>query len=243
MAFVQPHIAQLSTTAPLYKKAPGKSKGGKGDKGEAEQPAKASKGQANAAPQPDAENATDFSDVVAQWAKVETHYIEELKKFRGGGHFDPAVLGSVPVSVGGMDFPLCDLAQVVPKGQRTVTLMLNESDFMQPILRAIQGSPNYNQQPQRDPNHEDWLHMKVEAEPIEETTRKLKDACHGWRERIRAIKTKRDKLIKDWEKSKAIGADLARKLAGELLKMSQGRLATVDTAEKKAAMDIKNRAS
>ncbi|KAI0549681.1 ribosome recycling factor [Xylaria curta] len=186
-------------------------------------------------PQPSPDEPLDFADVESRLQKHAEHFNSLLKKVRTGGRFDPDVVGALEVTVDkktGEVYPLRELAQVVPRGGRAVSLLVHEAGYVKPIMSAVQASPDFNQQPQRDPDNELELVLKIEPEKRDELVKRVKAVAHEWRERIRAVRQKRDKLHATWKKDGVIGPDLKRTTDKELEKIIKTTIAGVDEAEK-----------
>ncbi|KAI0096108.1 ribosome recycling factor [Nemania sp. FL0031] len=237
-----PHSARAFHASPnVYKKKEDK-KGGKKSNGKA---AESSSSNSNSGspddghkiPQPSPEEPLNFADVEARLSKQAEHSKASLKKLHTGGRFDPEVIGALKVPVdkrGVVSYPLHELAQVVPRGGRTVSLLVHDDGYVKAIMSAVQGSPDFNQQPQRDPDNELELVLKVEPEKPEDLVRRVKALAHEWRERVRAIRQKRDKLHATWKKDGLIGPDLKRTADKELDKVIKTAVVEIDEFEKSA---------
>ncbi|KAI0810145.1 ribosome recycling factor [Xylaria sp. FL0064] len=186
-------------------------------------------------PQPNPEEPLNFADVESRLAKHAEHFRPSLKKMQTGSRFDPDTIGALRVTVNkktGDAYPLRELAQVVPRGGRAVSLLVHDAGYVKPIMSAVQVSPQFNQQPQRDPDNELELVLKVEPESREDLAKRVKAGAHEWRERIRAVRQKRDKLHVTWRKDGMIGPDLKRTADKDLDKIIKAAIAEVDELEK-----------
>ncbi|SPO02210.1 uncharacterized protein DNG_04883 [Cephalotrichum gorgonifer] len=192
----------------------------------------------DAGPAANPEDPHNFSDVTARFGHLSTRFQAELKQARQGGALNPASLSALSVPTREGAFPLRELAQVVPRANRTVSLLVNDAAHVKPVMSAIQASPAFNQQPQRDPENELELVMKVEVERPEEIKKRLKEVCHLWRERVRGVRTKRDKVISAWKKDGTVTADVSKKLGTELTNLMKKELAAVDKAETQAVAQV-----
>ena len=108
-------IQSFTTTTPLLKK------GGKA----ARAVAKSSEDEAVV------EDPSDFSSLETSIVTVHERLKNELSKLRTGGRFNPEVLENLRVVVGKTakdTIRLSELAQVVPKGGRSVVIMVGEAD-------------------------------------------------------------------------------------------------------------------
>ncbi|KAI1431779.1 ribosome recycling factor [Xylaria sp. CBS 124048] len=188
-------------------------------------------------PKPSPEEPLNFADVQSRLAKHAEHFRSALKKMHTAGRFDPEVVGGIKVTVDKKSntvYPLRELAQVVPRGGRTVSLLVHDEEYVKPIMSAVQSSPDFNQQPQRDADNELELVLKVEAEKPEDVVRRVKAVAHEWRERVQGVRQKRDKLHETWKKGGLVGPDLKRTADKELQKVIKEAADEVNTAEKAA---------
>lgn len=161
-----------------------------------------------------------------------------------GGRFNPNQLGalSVPVKPEGEEaataFPLRELAQVVPRSGRTVSLLVNEKAYLKPIMSAVQASPDFNQQPQRSDDNELELLLRVEMERPEELVRRIKEATQGWRERVRQSRTKHDKALKDARKKGTLLPDTLKKVEKEVQKLQDKKMKEIDNLEAQSVKQV-----
>ncbi|KAK7985014.1 ribosomal recycling factor protein [Apiospora saccharicola] len=185
---------------------------------------------------PTPEEALDFADVESRLTKIASHANESLKKIKGGGRFNPDLIGAVKVQPdrkeSSVSYPIRELASVIPKGGRTISLLVHEEAYIKPIMSAIQMHRDFNQQPQRSPDNELELILKVEPEKREDLAKRVKAICHDWRERIRDVRQRRDKLHAAWKKDGSMLPDAKRKADTELDKVIKAEVAKVDAAEK-----------
>ena len=204
-------------------------------------------------PQPDPENPLDFSALTAAFAPIDAHFKSQLHALLHGGRFNPDSLGALLVSIKSSvpaddgtgasitsidTFPLRELAQVVPRSGRTISLLVNDREYIKPIMSAVQSSPDFNQQPQRSDDNDLELLLKVEMERKEDVVRRIKDATQTWRDRIRHARTKHEKVVKDWKKNKVLTTDMARKTETELQKVQNKKLKEIDDEETKATRQL-----
>ncbi|KAI3324790.1 ribosome recycling factor [Xylariaceae sp. AK1471] len=188
-------------------------------------------------PQPSPEEPLNFADVKSRLRKHAEHFRASFKKLHTSGRFDPDVIGALRVTVDkkeGIVYPLRELAQVVPRGGRAVSLLVHDDEYVKPIMSAVQSSPEFNQQPQRDADNELELVLKIEPEKREDLVKRVKATAHEWRERVRAVRQKRDKLHATWKKDGTLGPDLKRTADKELDKVIKATTAEIDDAEKSA---------
>ncbi|OLN84407.1 hypothetical protein CCHL11_05920 [Colletotrichum chlorophyti] len=193
-------------------------------------------------PKPDPSDPLNFADVASRFASLATFHIEILRKLQSGDRFSPDAIGAVVVQPSRKDpttFPLRELAEIVPRpGGRTVSLLLHEKDYLKPVMAAIQASSDFNQQPQRDPDNELELILKVEATNKDVVVRRAKDAAQAWRDKMRTVTEKRKKTHAKWHKEGAIVPDLKRRADKELQKVQDKEMKVVDAAEQQAVRKL-----
>ncbi|KAG9247020.1 putative ribosome-recycling factor, mitochondrial [Calycina marina] len=106
----------------------------------------------------------DFSTLSAGIDKSLEKLSVNLSKLRTGGRFNIEILEDVRVQldkdVKGTE-RLGDLAQVLPKGGRSVMVLVGEKDHVKPIISAIQGSRDLNFQPQTDAHNALQLNIPI----------------------------------------------------------------------------------
>ncbi|OTA75578.1 hypothetical protein M434DRAFT_88348 [Hypoxylon sp. CO27-5] len=230
------------TSTPTYKKSGDKDvKGKKREKAAANSHSSGDDDDSNAGgakhPSPNPEEPLDFADVESRIQRHDEHFREALKKLKTGGRFNPDIVGALrvqPDRKSGATYPLKEVAQIVPRGGRTISILAHEEAYVKPIMSAVQASADFNQQPQRDPDNELELILKIEPERRDDLLRRIKAMCHEWRERVRSVRQKRDKLHTTWRKDGVIGPDLKRTADKELDKVIKAKMAEIDAAEKEA---------
>ena len=188
----------------------------------------------------------DFSAFLETFGPMDAHFRTQLQSLSHGGRFNPDALGALTVTVKSVvpandgsgtmrtdiqDFPLSELAQVVPRSGRTISLLVNDRSYIKPIMSAVQSSDDFNQQPQRSEDNDLELLLKVEMERREDVVKRVKEATQTWRERVRSARTKHEKTIKGWQKNKTITSDLARKADKELQKLQDKKMKDIDDEE------------
>ncbi|KAI1774723.1 ribosome recycling factor [Hypoxylon cercidicola] len=192
-------------------------------------------------PPPNPEEPLDFADVASRLARHDERYGDALKRMKSGGRFNADAIGALRVAdpesrkgAPAAHHPLREVAQVVPRGGRTISILASEAAYVKPIMSAVQASADFNQQPQRDPDNELELLLRIEPETRDDLTRRARALCHEWRDRVRAVRQKRDKLHVTWRRDGAIGPDLKRTADKQLEKIVKARMAEIDDAEKEA---------
>lgn len=145
-------------------------------------------------------------------------------------------------------YPLRELAAIVPRTARSVSILAHEARFVKAILSAVQASPDYNQQPQRVPGNELELLMKVEMDAKEGeagggggdggVAAKIKKECNDWRDRVRHARAAKDRALAKAKADKDILPDDKRRAEKEMQKMQDKKLREVDEEEKKALKGV-----
>ncbi|KAG6011998.1 hypothetical protein E4U43_007994 [Claviceps pusilla] len=193
---------------------------------------------------PNPEEPLDFSSLHAAFSPHDIHFKNQLQTILHGGRFNSDSLGALPVSVKSADdgtlktFPLRELAQVVPRTGRTISLLVNDREYIKPIMSAVQSSKDFNQQPQRSEDNDLELLMKVELERKDDLARQVKDAVQGWREKIRQARTRHDKVLKGWAKDKTVLKDVVRLAERELQKVQDKKMKEIDAEEARALKQL-----
>ncbi|EMR65546.1 putative ribosomal recycling factor protein [Eutypa lata UCREL1] len=122
-------------------------------------------------PTPTPEEPLDFADVKSRIAQHDEHFAMSLKKLRSGGRFNPDVLGALrveaPDAAKGTTYPLRELAQVVPRGGRTVSILAHEAAAVKPIMSAVRQ--------RRDKLHASWQKEKALLPDLKKTADKELD--------------------------------------------------------------------
>ncbi|KAI0103578.1 ribosome recycling factor [Daldinia grandis] len=193
-------------------------------------------------PTPNPEEPLNFADVESRMRRHDEHHRELLKKLRAGGRFNPDVVGALRVQPdrkdAGVTYPLREVAQVISRGGRTISLIAHEAAYVKPIMSAVQSSADFNQQPQRDPDNELELILKIEPETRDDLLKRAKAVCNDWRDRVRSVRQKRDKLHVTWRKANEIGPDLKRTADKELDKIVKAKMVEIDDLEKEALKSL-----
>ncbi|KAI1656940.1 ribosome recycling factor [Daldinia decipiens] len=238
------NIRALHTTSPVWKSKAPKDKTREDHK----KPASVARGDAEADdpngpkhPPANPETPLNFADVESRIRRHDEHHRELLKELRAGGRFNPVVVGALRVQPDRKDpatYPLRELAQVIPRGGRTISLIAHEAAYVKPIMSAVQASSDFNQQPQRDPDNELELILKIEPETRDDLLKRAKAVCNDWRDRVRSVRQKRDKQHVTWRKNSEIGPDLKRLADKELDKIIKAKMAEIDDLEKDAIKSL-----
>ncbi|KAL9946893.1 hypothetical protein D7B24_008956 [Verticillium nonalfalfae] len=193
-------------------------------------------------PKPDAADPLNTDDLTSRWAALDTHFRDALRRLATGGRFNPDSIGALPVAPDPKSperFPLRELAQVVPKGGRTVALLAHDRAHLKPISDAVQASPDFNQQPQPSPDNDLELLLKVEPERKEDLVVKAKALTLAWRERVRHASDRRKKVVAKWAMQKEIGPDLRKRVDAEAQKQQNKVMDGIDQVEKQTLQRFK----
>ncbi|KAF5971822.1 UDP-glucuronosyltransferase 2C1 microsomal [Fusarium bulbicola] len=187
-------------------------------------------------PMPDPEDPLDFTAVIAAYAPIDAHFKTQLAGMIHGGRFNPTNLGSLPVPMkdhegNDVTFPLRELAQVVPRSGRAISLLVNDKEYIKPIMSAVQASREFNQQPQRSEDNELELLLKVELERKDDVERRIKETVQHWKDRIRNARSRHEKTLKDWKKSGTVLPDIVKKAEKELQKVQDKKMKEIDQEE------------
>ncbi|KAI0882166.1 uncharacterized protein GGS22DRAFT_191337 [Annulohypoxylon maeteangense] len=189
------------------------------------------------------EEPLDFADVESRVKSQKEHFEGVLKKLRSGGRFNPDIVGTLRIQPDRKDdttYPLKEVAQVIPRGGRTISILAHEEEYVKPIMSAVQASEDFNQQPQRVPDNDLELLLKIEPESKDELVKRTKAMFTEWRDRVRAIRHKRDKQHTTWLRDRAIGPDRKRQADKELEKVIKSKMTQIDGAEKEALKSVES---
>lgn len=198
--------------------------------------------------------AVDFADMEDAWARAATHFASELKaavarsRPGGAGVLDVETLGKLPVTIKQQDskdskhpqtqqrqqYPLRELATIVPRTPRTVSILLHEKAYVRPVMSAVQASPDYNQQPQQAADNELELILRVEGGPAggngNDGAAKIKAVCNEWRERVRKARGAKEKTLQ----RAGLRPDDKRRADKELQRLLEKELKMIADEEAKA---------
>lgn len=122
----------------------------------------------------------DFSALHTGIAKAHDKLAADLAKLRTGGRFNPELLEAVRVHLdkdSKASFRIGELAQVLPKGGRSIMLLVGEKDHIKPIVSAIQNAKELNLQPVQDPHNSSQLNVPLPA-PTKESRDAAAAAAH-----------------------------------------------------------------
>lgn len=192
----------------------------------------------------DREAAFDLGDVEAEYGRVDERFDKRLQEFRVGGRFNPEVLGQLrvrPDRNSSQAFPLRELAQVVHRGGRSVSILVSDPDYVKPIMSAVQASEDFNQQPQRDPDNELELLLRVEPENPEEQQKRLRGEVNSWRDAVREVMHARKQRHAAWLKDKHVTKDDVKALEKKVKAMQDKKIEGIERSEKQILQQMANR--
>ncbi|KAK0384009.1 hypothetical protein NLU13_8098 [Sarocladium strictum] len=189
---------------------------------------------------PNAPDPLDFTPLTDAFQPIDSHIKSLLQSLLHGGRFNPETIGALSVHVKPphdsppdtpTDFPLRELAQIIPRGRTHISLLLNDASYAKPIMSAIQASPDFNQQPQKSEDNDLELILRVEAERKDEVVKRVKDVTQQWRDRVRQARSKHEKTMKEWKKKKLVLPDDFQKAERELQKLQDKKMKDIDNEE------------
>lgn len=192
----------------------------------------------------DREAAFDLGDVEADYARVDERFDKRLHEFKVGGRFNPEVLGQLrvkPDRESAQTWPLRELAQVVHRGGRSVSILVSDAEYVKPIMSAVQGSADFNQQPQRDPDNELELTLRIEPENPEEQLKRLRAEITTWRDAIRGVMSARKLKHAVWRKDNHITKDDVKALEKKIKVMQDKKIEQIDRSQKQIMQQMDQR--
>ncbi|KAG2005351.1 hypothetical protein GB937_008767 [Aspergillus fischeri] len=151
---------------------------------------------------------------------------DELSKLRMGGRFNTESLEDLRVSLskGGKEtVRLGELAQVVPKGGRMVTILASEEEHMKPITSAILSS-DLSLTPQPDPHNILQLNISIPP-PTKELREQTVVAARAAMEKaagaVRESRSVSHKRLQDMQKKKLARPDDVRKAQEHMERLTE----------------------
>ena len=183
----------------------------------------------------DVDDPLDMSAVTSAYAPIDQHFKMQLSNMVHGGRFNPTNLGNLSVPIkdedGPTNYPLRELAQIVPRSGRSISLLVNEKEYIKPIMSAVQSSKEFNQQPQRSEDNELELLLTVERERKDEVIKRVKETTQAWREGVRRARSKHEKKLQGWKKKGTVLPDLVKRAEKELQKVQDKKMKEIDQEE------------
>ncbi|GAQ12050.1 heat shock protein SSB1 [Aspergillus lentulus] len=151
---------------------------------------------------------------------------DELSKLRMGGRFNTESLDDLRVSLskGGKEtVRLGELAQVVPKGGRMVTILASEEEHLKPITSAILSS-DLSLTPQPDPHNILQLNISIPPptkELREQTVVAARTAMEKAAGAVRESRSVSHKRLQDMQKKKLARPDDVRKAQDQMERLTE----------------------
>ncbi|RAL07477.1 ribosome-recycling factor [Aspergillus homomorphus CBS 101889] len=151
---------------------------------------------------------------------------DDLSKLRGGGRFDTNSIESLRVKLSRASketLRLGDLAQVIPKGGRMVTVLAAEEDHVKPIISAIISS-DLSLTPQADSHNALQLNIPIPPPTKESRDQAITMAKKAMERAAAAVRDSRGlvhKRLQDMQKKKTARPDDVRKAQEQMEKVSE----------------------
>lgn len=190
----------------------------------------------------DREAALDLGDVEAEYKKVDERHERRLQEFKSaGGRFNPDILGQLRVKPdrnSSETYPLRELAQVVYRGGRTVSIMVSDQSYIKPIMSAVQNSEEFNQQPQRDAENDLELTLRIEPDNPDEQAKRVRAECNAWKDSVREVLSTRKSKHATWMKAKHLTKDDVKRLDKTIKAMQDKKLADIEKKEKQIIAEM-----
>ncbi|KAJ5099117.1 hypothetical protein N7532_006118 [Penicillium argentinense] len=156
------------------------------------------------------EDPFDLAQLQTGISTAVTRLKDDLSKLRAGGRFNTASLESLKVQLGkdsSDSFKLGDLAQVVPKGGRMVTLLAAEEEHIKPLASAIVSS-NLSLTPQPDPYNPLQLNIPIPPPTKESRDQNVNVAKQAFEKAANTVRDARGvmhKRLQDMQKRRLRG--------------------------------------
>jgi ribosome recycling factor len=192
----------------------------------------------------DRDAAFDLGDVEAEYTRVDERFDRRLQEFKVGGRFNPEMLGQLRVKPdrdSAQSWPLRELAQVVHRGGRSVSILVSDAEYVKPIMSAVQNSDDFNQQPQRDPDNELELTLRIELENPDEQLRRLRGEVTAWRDAIRGVMAARKLKHAAWRKENHVTKDDVKALEKKIKEMQDKKIEQIDRSQKQIVQQMEKR--
>ncbi|MCJ1302324.1 Heat shock protein ssb1, partial [Hypocenomyce scalaris] len=162
----------------------------------------------------------DFSELESGIQKALERLKDELGKLRAGGRFNPEVVEALRVELRNGEAKetvrLRDLAQVLPRGGRTVVVLVGEGEHTQPIKSTILSSP-HSLNPIPSPTNPLELHIAIPPPTKESRLQALATASKAGEAAAHAVRQARgaqQKKLRAMGIARTVGPDDLRR-AGE----------------------------
>ncbi|RKF54336.1 Ribosome-recycling factor, mitochondrial [Erysiphe neolycopersici] len=184
----------------------------------------------------------DFSNLHDGIKERMTWLQSELSKLRAGGGFNPDLLENLRVAVqrdSKKTESLGDLAQIIPKGGRSLTIHVGEKAHVKSIISAIQSATFLNLQPIQDPQEPTQLNVPIPPPTTESRDLALTTARKVGETAITGVRSTRalmQKKLRNIELKKLARPDDLKKAHKEMEKIVEKGITdikkTIDVARK-----------
>ncbi|KAJ5037446.1 uncharacterized protein L3040_007621 [Drepanopeziza brunnea f. sp. 'multigermtubi'] len=184
----------------------------------------------------EADDPFDFSTLDAGIEKALDKLKSDLSKLRTGGRFNPEALENLRVHLAKdsrASERLGDLAQVLPKGGRSLMILVGEKDHVKHIISAIQGSKDLNLQPVQDAQNALQLNVPIPPPTKESRDLALSAASKAGETANVGIRNARgamQKRLRAMEIKKTVRPDDVKKAQKEMEKITEKGVADVKKA-------------
>lgn len=179
------------------------------------------------------------------YAKIDERFERRAREFKaGGGRFNPEVLGGLrvrPDRGSAETYPLRELASIVHRGGRSVSIIVSDASYVKPVMSAVQGSPDFNQQPQRDPDNDLELVLRIEPENPDEQAKRLRGECNAWKDSVREVLATRKSKHATWQKAKHLTKDDVKTLDKKVKALQDKKIEAIEKREKQLQTELANR--
>lgn len=135
-------------------------------------------------------------------------------------------------------YPLRELAQVVYRGGRSVSIMVSDQTYIKPIMSAVQASEEFNQQPQRDADNDLELFLRIEPDNPDEQAKRVRAECNTWKDAVRGVLSTRKSKHATWQKAKYLTKDDVKNLDKTVKGMQDKKLEAIDKKEKQIIAEM-----
>ncbi|OJD22714.1 hypothetical protein ACJ73_05938 [Blastomyces percursus] len=189
------YVQPFSTTSQLSKKKD------KGNKATRNSDSGSGSGAAEAA-ELDGDDPFGFTQLENDIAGAVQRLKDDISKLRAGGRFNPEAIETLRVAVSKGDgkgsketVKLGELAQVIPKGGRMLTILVGEEEYIKPITSSLLSS-NLSLNPQPDPHNSLQLNVPIPPPTKESRDQSVKDAKAAMDKASTAVRNARGAINK-----------------------------------------------
>ncbi|EQL31399.1 ribosome recycling factor [Blastomyces dermatitidis ATCC 26199] len=216
-------VQPFSTTSHLSKKKD------KGNKASRNSDGGSGSGAAEAAGL-DGDDPFGFSQLENDIAGAVQRLKDDISKLRAGGRFNPEAIETLRVAVSKGDgkgsketVKLGELAQVIPKGGRMLTILVGEEEYIKPITSSLLSS-SLSLNPQPDPHNSLQLNVPIPPPTKESRDQSVKDAKAAMDKASTAVRNARgaiNKKLKNMGVKKLVRPDDLHKQVEKMEKIAE----------------------